>query len=122
MSRKIETDRHIDVASARIARVAVREWVDPTSPPIHEEITRAVVAYAVDKKGRKTMMVQFEQITDRNWQNTIAFRPGMGWRNGKQDVSLHDIYIPIDGLKLGAVDRTTIGRWIPARVVGRILD
>lgn len=121
MSRRIES-LHIDVTSARIARVAVREWVDPTSPPIHEEITRAVVASAVDRRGRRTMMVQFEQITPTNWQNTIAFRPGMGWRGGRQDVSLHDVYIPFDGLNLGAVDQTTTGRWIPAQEVGRILD
>ena len=69
-------------------------------------------------------MVQFEQITETNWQNAIAFRPGIGWRRSK-DASLHDVYIPFDAMGqngLGAIDRASIGRWIPMRTVGRILD
>lgn len=120
----IEGSLHIDIASAHIAQIVVRPWEDATSGHIPEEVAQAVVANAVDARGRRRTMVQFEQITGANWQNAIAFRPGIGWRRGR-DASLHDVYIPFDVTEkngLGAIDQASIGRWIPVVAVGRIID
>ncbi len=113
----------IDPSSVHINTVVVREWSDSSGDVLPEVIAQGIVANAVSKTGKEVTVVQFEQIASDHWEGSLAFRPGMGWRNNK-DKAIRDIcVVPDETAQQGIrIEPSKQGRWLPVETVGRIIE